>query len=58
MLDKLQALFTENSVRGVAEVMVNVVNLVEQISAKVGGDAAKLNEAIDYVKAMFDQQKK
>jgi hypothetical protein len=58
MLDKLAALFPEQPVQNVSQLLSSVGNFVQFVDQKVEGDAAKLNEAIDHIKAVFDSHKK
>lgn len=58
MLDKLAALFPEQPVQSVSQLLSSVGNFVQFVDQKVEGDAAKLNEAIDHIKAIFDSHKK
>lgn len=58
MLDKLAALFPEQPIQHISQLLSSVGNFVQFVEQKVGGDAAKLNEAIDHIKALFDSHKK
>ncbi len=58
MLDKLAALFPEQPLQNVSQLLSSVNNFVQFVEQKLDGDAAKVNEAIEHIKAIFDSHKK
>lgn len=58
MLDKLAALFPEKPIQNVSQLLSSVGNFVQFVDQQVQGDVAKLNEAIDHIKILFDSHKK
>lgn len=58
MLDKLAALFPEQPVQNVSQLLSSVGNFVQFVEQKLQGDATKVNEAIEHIKAIFDSHKK
>jgi hypothetical protein len=58
MLDKLASLFPEQPMQNVSQVLASVSNFISFLEQKFQGDAAKVNEAIDHIKDLFDSHKK
>ena len=58
MLGKLEALFPEKNVQNVTNVLNSVANFVAFLDQQLQGDPAKVNEAIEHLKAIFETHKR
>lgn len=58
MLDQFAALFKDNQVQSITQMLGSVSNFASFVEQKVEGDAHKFNQAIDFIKQLLDGHKK